>query len=421
MMADRDIILEIEQKRRFGNLSGVQLSEKLLAAVGNPQKELAFIHIAGTNGKGSTAAFLHSVLKEAGIRSGLFTSPHLIDFTERIQVDGEQIGLSDAAELGRRLLDLKLEDEPTMFDYCMAMAMLYFKTRGCKLVVLETGLGGRLDATNVIDAPLVCIVTKIGYDHMEALGQTLTEIASEKAGILKRGTAAVFESQHPQAFQTLEARCRELSIPFQMVDEQKIIRLEHGFSYPDETPYQLHMLGEFQCENAMAAILAARELKKIGYPISEEALHHGIAKAVWGGRMEVVSEQPFLMIDGAHNEDGARALTHSLRRLYPNEKFHFIMGVLSDKNYRKMAETVAPFAKRVTTVTPEYKRALPGENLAEYFRRLGVEAENKTDLCEALHPFLDGKENGKSCIRTVAFGSLYFVGELKKYFSGNLQ
>ena len=141
MMADRDIILEIEQKRRFGNLSGVQLSEKLLAAVGNPQKELAFIHIAGTNGKGSTAAFLHSVLKEAGIRSGLFTSPHLIDFTERIQVDGEQIGLSDAAELGRRLLDLKLEDEPTMFDYCMAMAMLYFKTRGCKEIVSGTNNG----------------------------------------------------------------------------------------------------------------------------------------------------------------------------------------------------------------------------------------------------------------------------------------
>lgn len=401
----QNIIRIIENKRRFGNMPGVTVSGKLLAAAGSPNQDLAFLHIAGTNGKGSAAAFLCSVLREAGIKTGVFTSPHLVEFTERIQVDGRQISRADAARIGAWLLDLKLDLQPTMFDYCLAMAMIYFKEQGCELAVLETGLGGRLDSTNAVGVPLVSVITKIGYDHMEVLGDTLDKIAAEKAGILKRGTRAVIESQEPEALDVIVRRCEEFGIPFQIIDAGKIVPAGAGFLYPGESEYQMRMLGAFQRENALAAALAARELIQLGYPVTEEALHRGIARAVWKGRMEIVSEKPFLMIDGAHNENGAAALAESLGELYPGEKFHFVMGVLADKNYKPMVQLVLPLAAKITCVTPESGRALQGGALAEYIRGLGVAAESSADICEVLARLDQG-------VKTVAFGSLYFIGEI---------
>ncbi|MCI8490664.1 MAG: bifunctional folylpolyglutamate synthase/dihydrofolate synthase [Lachnospiraceae bacterium] len=401
----QNIIRIIENKRRFGNMPGVTVSGKLLAAAGSPNQDLAFLHIAGTNGKGSAAAFLCSVLREAGIKTGVFTSPHLVEFTERIQVDGRQISRADAARIGAWLLDLKLNLQPTMFDYCLAMAMIYFKEQGCELAVLETGLGGRLDSTNAVGVPLVSVITKIGYDHMEVLGDTLDKIAAEKAGILKRGTRAVIESQEPEALDVIVRRCEEFGIPFQIIDAGKIVPAGAGFLYPGESEYQMRMLGAFQRENALAAALAARELIQLGYPVTEEALHRGIARAVWKGRMEIVSEKPFLMIDGAHNENGAAALAESLGELYPGEKFHFVMGVLADKNYKPMVQLVLPLAAKITCVTPESGRALQGGALAEYIRGLGVAAESRADICEVLAKLEQG-------VKTVAFGSLYFIGEI---------
>ncbi len=416
-MNDQDIISIIENKSRFGTLPGVILSQNLLAAVGNPQKELAFIHIAGTNGKGSTAAFLCSVLTEAGIKTGLYTSPHLINFTERIQINGRQISQKDAARIGQMLLQLDLETAPAMSDYCMAMAMLYFKEQDCRLVLLETGLGGRLDSTNAIDSPLVSIITKIGYDHTAVLGETLAEIAAEKAGILKKGTRAVFESQHPDVSRVLIKRCNELQIPFKIIDTDRIISTDSGFSYPGETPYQMRMLGEFQKENALAAILAARELISLSFPIAEAAMHRGIAKALWSGRMEIICENPFLIIDGAHNSDGTKALMESLSVLYPDEKFHFIMGVLADKDYKEMAAHMIPFARKVTAFTPESSRALQGETLAAYIRTFGIPAVYTHHLAEVFAPFFTEYRKTDLKIRTVAFGSLSFIGEIKKFFS----
>lgn len=415
-MEYQEIIKIIENQRRFGNLPGVVISEKLLAAVGNPQKDLACIHIAGTNGKGSTAAFLRTILGEAGIKTGLFTSPHLIDFTERIQVDGERISQEDVVRIGRRLLNLKLDVHPTMFDYCLAMAMLYFREQGCRLVVLETGLGGRLDSTNVIAAPLVSIITKIGYDHTNVLGETLAEIAAEKAGILKRGSRMVSESQEPSAKAVLEQRCRQLQIPARFVEADKILPAEQGFSYGGEDWYQMQMLGIHQWENAMAAVFAARELRKLGFPVTEEVIHTGIEKAVWHGRMELVCNNPYLLIDGAHNGHGVKALADSLKALYPGEKFHFIMGVLADKDYEQMAKLILPLAKKVTTVTPESGRALQGETLADYIRSFGIDAVNKEELQEVFAPFLESRKGIISGEKTIVFGSLYFIGEVRKFF-----
>ncbi len=406
-MEYQEIIHTIENKRRFGSLPGVVVSRKLLAAVGNPQNDLAFIHIAGTNGKGSTAAFLREILKEAGIRAGMFTSPHLIDFTERIQVDGRQIPEEDAARLGEMLLNLDLEVHPTMFDYCLAMALLYFREQGCRLVILETGLGGRLDSTNVISAPLVSVITKIGYDHTEVLGDTLDKIAAEKAGILKPNTFMVSESQQQPAEKVLKDCCSKLGISYQFVEAEKIKAVDHGFSYEGKGSYRMRMLGMHQRENAMAAVFAAEALRIYGFEITDAQISQGIENATWNGRMELISKEPYLLIDGAHNGHGVHALAESLKELYPDEKFRFIMGVLADKDYKQMVKEILPLAESVTTVTPDSGRALQGETLAEYIRSYGVFAENTEQMQEAFFQIRD---------KTVAFGSLYFIGEIRKFF-----
>lgn len=406
-MEYQEIIHTIENKRRFGSLPGVVVSRKLLAAVGDPQNDLAFIHIAGTNGKGSTAAFLREILKEAGIRAGMFTSPHLIDFTERIQVDGRQIPEEDAARLGEMLLNLDLEVHPTMFDYCLAMALLYFREQGCRLVILETGLGGRLDSTNVISAPLVSVITKIGYDHTEVLGDTLDQIAAEKAGILKPNTFMVSESQQQPAEKVLKDCCSKLGISYQFVEAEKIKAVDHGFSYEGKGSYRMRMLGMHQRENAMAAVFAAEALRIYGFEITDAQISQGIENATWNGRMELISKEPYLLIDGAHNGHGVHALAESLKELYPDEKFHFIMGVLADKDYKQMVKEILPLAESVTTVTPDSGRALQGETLAEYIRSFGIFAENTEQMQEAFLQIRD---------KTVAFGSLYFIGEIRKLF-----
>lgn len=406
-MEYQEIIHTIENKRRFGSLPGVVVSRKLLAAVGDPQNDLAFIHIAGTNGKGSTAAFLREILKEAGIRAGMFTSPHLIDFTERIQVDGRQIPGEDAARLGEMLLNLDLDVHPTMFDYCLAMALLYFREQGCRLVILETGLGGRLDSTNVISAPLVSVITKIGYDHTEVLGDTLDKIAAEKAGILKPNTFMVSESQQQPAEKVLKDCCSKLGISYQFVEAEKIKAVDHGFSYEGKGSYRMRMLGMHQRENAMAAVFAAEALRIYGFEITDAQISQGIENATWNGRMELISKEPYLLIDGAHNGHGVHALAESLKELYPDEKFRFIMGVLADKDYKQMVKEILPLAESVTTVTPDSGRALQGETLAEYIRSYGVFAENTEQMQEAFLQIRD---------KTVAFGSLYFIGEIRKLF-----
>ena len=406
-MEYQEIIHTIENKRRFGSLPGVVVSRKLLAAVGDPQNDLAFIHIAGTNGKGSTAAFLREILKEAGIRAGMFTSPHLIDFTERIQVDGRQIPEEDAARLGEMLLNLDLDVHPTMFDYCLAMALLYFREQGCRLVILETGLGGRLDSTNVISAPLVSVITKIGYDHTEVLGDTLDKIAAEKAGILKPNTFMVSESQQQPAEKVLKDCCSKLGISYQFVEAEKIKAVDHGFSYEGKGSYRMRMLGMHQRENAMAAVFAAEALRIYGFEITDAQISQGIENATWNGRMELISKEPYLLIDGAHNGHGVHALAESLKELYPDEKFRFIMGVLADKDYKQMVKEILPLAESVTTVTPDSGRALQGETLAEYIRSYGVFAENTEQMQEAFLQIRD---------KTVAFGSLYFIGEIRKFF-----
>ena len=415
-----EVLDQIEHQRRFGNRPGAEVSALMLEKLGRPQQNMSVIHIAGTNGKGSVSAFLCSILKEAGIRTGMFTSPHLVDFRERICVDGQMISREEVTKLGNMLLEEDFGTVPTMFDYCLAMALLYYRDRQCQAAVIETGLGGRLDSTNAIGVPEVTVVTKIGYDHMAVLGDTLDKIASEKAGIIKKGTKLVLESQEKDAMDVLlETAEKEAVTEIKIADMHDVTecRYENGrqyFSYQKYKNLEMAMLGVHQYENAAAAILAAEIFLKdrgISDEKAEYYIREGIKKTRWEGRMEILSREPFFMVDGAHNGNGVAALAESLRTLFPGEKFHFVMGVMADKNYEEMIEKLLPLALDFKTVTVESERALAAQELSEKIRAKGI--------CDAglLHSF-DELMPGRLEVahKTIAFGSLYFVGEIEKYF-----
>lgn len=416
----QEIIDQIEHKRRFGNLSGVDISGRMLRQLGGPEKHMNFIHLAGTNGKGSVSAFLCGILREAGLKTGMFTSPHLVDFRERIRVDGEMIPEDAVMRIGGALLKQDFSVFPTMFDYCFCMAVLYFKEQGCDVVILETGLGGRLDSTNAIPVPKVTVITKIGYDHMSVLGGTLKEIAAEKAGIMKKGTKLVLGSQDAEAFEVLtDAAARAGITQYETVrpEELRILQMEGGnqrFSFRAYEDLRMQMLGIHQYENAAAAILAAEAFlgcfEWAAIQGLDSCIRRGIYKTVWKGRMEILRDDPFLMVDGAHNSSGVRALKDSLIRLYPGERFHFIMGVMADKDYETMIEELLPLAEDFTAVTAGGERALNGEDLAFYIRGKGIPAK----ACEDLR-YLMAKDTDRDG-KTVAFGSLYFVGEIESLF-----
>lgn len=415
-----EVLDQIEHQRRFGNRPGAEVSALMLEKLGRPQQNMSVIHIAGTNGKGSVSAFLCSILKEAGIRTGMFTSPHLVDFRERICVDGQMISREEVTKLGNMLLEEDFGTVPTMFDYCLAMALLYYRDRQCQAAVIETGLGGRLDSTNAIGVPDVTVVTKIGYDHMAVLGDTLDKIAAEKAGIIKKGTKLVLESQEKDAMDVLlETAEKEAVTEIKIADMHDVTecRYENGrqyFSYQKYKNLEMAMLGVHQYENAAAAILAAEIFLKdrgISDEKAEYYIREGIKKTRWEGRMEILSREPFFMVDGAHNGNGVSALAESLRTLFPGEKFHFVMGVMADKNYEEMIEKLLPLALDFKTVTVESERALAAQELSEKIRAKGI--------CDAglLHSF-DELMPGRLDVahKTIAFGSLYFVGEIEKYF-----
>lgn len=394
------MIEKIENSRRFGNLPGVEVTKRMLAALGNPQEGLAFIHVAGTNGKGSTCAFLTNILTKAGLKCGCFTSPHLIHFEERITVDQQMIPKEAVTRLGNELLSIDFGVTPTMFDYCLVMAVLYFKECGCNVAVMETGLGGRLDSTNALGNPNVAVITRIGYDHMAILGNTLTEIALEKAGILKDGVPAVFAPQKEEALAVLRKHPGTL---VSREDMEKVAFMKPG------------LMGAYQLENGAAAMLAAQKfLSQIGFDEerADAAIEAGIHTAIWKGRMEILSREPYLMVDGAHNSNGIHALKTSLMKLYPDEKFHFVMGVMADKDYEKMIEELLPLAIDFVTVTPESSRALQAESLAEKIRSQGIPARSMASVADVLTLPRVGE-------KTIALGSLYFIGELEALYYGN--
>ncbi len=407
---------------KFGWKLGLNNITRLLDLMGNPHKKLKFIHVAGTNGKGSVCAFLTQILIEAGYRVGTFTSPYIERFTERIKLDNCDIDEDDLARITgfvKSRVDMMTqagENHPTEFEIVTAIGMQYFFEKKCDVVVLEVGLGGRFDATNVIDVPLAAVIMTIGYDHTDILGKTLPEIAFEKAGIIKEGGDVLLYPQSDEAEKVFERVCAERKAVLHKVDTGCIKIREFSedgqvFDYGERKGLSIHLLGEHQAKNAAMAIRTVELLAKKGLPVTEEQLRRGLEKTRWPGRLEVLLKKPVFLIDGAHNREGAEVLSRTLREYFPNHRKIFIFGVLKDKEYDLMLEKVAPLASAIITVTPESPRAMKARDLAVIAGRYCKNVLVSDTIEDAIEKsFKLAEPDDLVC----SFGSLYYIGVVRQ-------
>ncbi len=393
----------------------------LMKALGDPQNGMRFVHVAGTNGKGSTCAMIASVLQAAGYRTGLYVSPHLAEYNERICIDGRAISDSYFCSLAERVFDAAagMEEKPTVFEKLTAMGFLAFRESECDVVVLEVGLGGKLDATNIIEDPLLCVISGIDLEHTETLGSTIAEIAAEKAGIIKAGCPVVAASQDAAAEDVFRSRAVELGcgITFTDPSEEKLISRDLDFQvvdYRQRRRVRLPLVGVYQYKNLALALDAIDALSARGLKISEAAVYAGLAGLRWPGRFEVLKDHPPVIVDGAHNPSGARELSICLSEFFPGRKITLVMGVLSDKDYRAMLDIMAPHASDFVIVTPPSGRALPAEELAAIIRdEYGIPSISASSVKQGVAAaMLDRDHGGPVCI----FGSLYQIGEVRAFF-----
>ena len=405
-----------------GSRLGLERIEALMELLGNPQKRLKFIHVAGTNGKGSVCAMLSEILTRAGYTTGLYTSPHLFRINERMKVNGTDISDEELTDLVRQVKPLVdgMSDQPTEFERITAMALLYFQQKNCDVVVLEVGLGGRLDSTNVIDAPDAAVITHIALEHTDVLGDTLTKIAGEKAGIIKPGAEVVLSEQTEEVEAVVRRVCGQKGCALRTTDSTAQTLLAHDldgqtFDYRDRKDLRLRLIGNYQYQNAAVALDTLDVLReRRGYVIPESAVREGLLAVSWPGRFEILQKNPLVLVDGAHNPDGVRELAGCLEAYLPGRKLTMVMGVMADKDYDDMIRTVAPFAKEFVAVTPESERALPSRALCERIAELtGLPARSGGDVKSGVAMAMDGK--GPEDI-VCAFGSLYQVGEVRAYF-----
>lgn len=402
---------------------GLARMQNLCDHLGNPEKELQCIHIAGTNGKGSLAAMTSSILTAAGYKTGLTISPYVVDFRERFQIDGEMIPPRTLANLTEKVLDaidvIEAEggEKPVEFEAVTALAFLWFAREKCDLVVLETGLGGRCDATNVVPHKLVAAITKIGYDHMEVLGDTLDKIAAEKAGIIKEGTVVVnYPDQPAEAMGPILTAAAEAHTSIITPDKDDLTllrgkRLENRIDYGGYRA-ALGLPGTHQANHAAMAVEIALALwREFGYDISDDAILQGLADARMPARIEVLRRHPLLLLDGCHNPDGAKMLAATLTRADFEENLVGVLGVLADKDYKDMLSDLAPCFAKIYTVTPNCPRALSAEELQRE-ARFHTDAEAADSVADAIRKAVDyADENNLAGV--VVCGSLYLAAEAR--------
>ena len=403
-----------------GSRLGLSRVAALLAALGDPQKGLRTVHVAGTNGKGSVCALTASVLTAAGYRTGLFTSPCLRRVNEQLRVDGNDVSDGDFAALAAEVKPFaeRIEDRPTQFELLTAMALLYFRERACGAAVLEVGLGGALDATNVIPAPEAAVICSIGLDHTAVLGGTLGEIAAQKAGIVKPGASVVLCAQSREAEEAVRARCRECGCALRVTEPAALRPVSAAlsgqtFDYRTRTGLFIPLAGTYQLENAAVALDALDALRDRGWRIPEDAVRGGLARAEWPARFETLRREPPFLLDGAHNPAGAAQLAACLRRYLPGQKLVFLMGVMADKDVRGILRIMAPLAERFVAVTPDNPRAMPSPELAALIRSefsLPAEDAGRAERGAAL--VLERYPEKPAC----AFGSLYQAGGIREFF-----
>jgi dihydrofolate synthase/folylpolyglutamate synthase len=409
---------------------GLDRIRLLMNYLSDPDKVLRIIHVAGTNGKGSVIAFTSSILSKAGYQVGAYTSPHLLRINETIRIGNENISDSDFARIIFEIKsvtesnqDLK-DAELSSFEILTVVAMQYFKENKCDFVLLEVGLGGRLDATNVITYPLISVITKIAYDHVGILGHDIESITREKAGIIKGNSMVVLSTQdYNGALEIVKERCSSLNSQLIQVDRNNVkiknstcSTFEQVFNYKHLKNIKISLLGTHQIFNAATAIEIIFALAKYGFNINEKDIFNGLKDAYWPCRLELIRTNPMIIIDAAHNVDGVEALVDYLTLVAPkNKKITFIFGVLKDKNYIEMIEKIVPLAQNIITVTPNNSRALEATELAEIISGYGITAIASNNIEEAVKlGIAQAKQDSVICI----FGSLFYVGEAREILVG---
>ncbi len=444
MLSFKEALFYIEQLDRFGSVLGLDNMYALMDALENPQNEIKVIHIAGTNGKGSVGAFLASILKEAGVKVGRYCSPAVFESLECWQYDGRNMTEEEYAYTVSQVksacdiiaLHPQNPIQPTRFEVETAMAFVYAKNMQVDILLLETGMGGATDATNVVANPCACVFTTISRDHMQFLGESLSEIATVKSGIIKDGAVVVSAEQEPEVKAVLDAKQKDVSLKDEITyvqgEKLQLLSQEPGklrFLYKDQE-YETTMSGAYQMKNAALAIEIfikifdlVTEMSYIqddktsgilNYKTQVGMAKKGVANTTWPGRFEVIGREPLFIIDGAHNEDAVKQLAMTVENCFTNQPVDFIIGILADKEHEKMLELMMPFANRIFTVTPPNKRGLDGKVLAEEV----LQWHEDVIFCETIDKAIIGalshsKENGCPIL---AFGSLSYLGELKRTY-----
>ena len=403
----------------FGSKPGLERIAALLEKLGDPQKQLRFVHIAGTNGKGSCAAMTASILKAAGYKTGLYTSPYLYRFNERMQIGGKQIPDDTLAQLVARVKPIAeaMDDHPTEFELMTAVAMLWYAEERCDVVVLEVGLGGRFDATNIIDAPEAAVIMNIGLDHTAVLGGTVEQIAFEKAGILKPGTEAVLFEQPENVTAVIRARCEELGVPLHIADFSQIVSefdslYGQSFSYRGE-PYALPLLGRHQLKNAATVLELVEVLRRKGWKLEQSDVEHGLYAVSWPGRFELLSDDPLFVVDGGHNPQCAQTVAENLLHYFPDKRRILLLGILRDKDVAGLTDILDPAADEYLCITPDSFRALPAAELAGHLKRYGKPVTVCDSIRDGVTAALE-RSDGDTVV--CAVGSLYSVGEIRYFF-----
>ncbi|HOD92460.1 MAG TPA: folylpolyglutamate synthase/dihydrofolate synthase family protein [Clostridia bacterium] len=416
-----DAVAYIHSASKFGSKLGLANITKLLDLLDNPHKDMKFIHVAGTNGKGSTCSYIAHILYAAGYKTGLFISPYVESFGERMQVDFQNIdddSLINNVQKVKENIDVMLEEgynHPTEFEIDTAIAMMYFKQKECDVVVLEVGLGGRLDSTNVISSPLATVICTIEKDHMAILGDTLEKIAFEKAGIIKKGSPVVVYGGNEQCtYDVIKTQAEKIGALYSVVNFNSINNIRYHeysytFNFENYKDLKINMFGDYQIKNACTAVKA---IEASMLNVTEEAIKEGLLNTKWPGRLEILSKNPLIICDGAHNPEGIRSLKNTLIKYFPEKRKIFVMAVMKNKEYEKMIEDIFPLAETAIAVRPSYDRALELEVLKQTIQKHCKNTYTFDKIDEGLdYAVAITDENSIIC----TFGSLYYIADVKNY------
>ena len=417
----RDLVLEILTGHKWRNSApGLDRIRHLLELLGNPQATLKFVHVAGTNGKGSTSAFIASVLKSAGYKTGLFTSPFLHRFNERIRINNIAIDDESLIAIAKRVIEISdgLQVHPNEFEMITAVAMEYFARSSCDIVVLEVGLGGRLDPTNIIEDPLVSVITNIGFDHTKILGETLEAIAYEKGGIIKHGVPVVMYDQSPSVESVIRKVCETKGANLFLAGLSDIVL--HADSLDGQVfdvfglnNLRIELLGKHQRANAAVAVSTVYRLKELGFNLTEEAIREGMKEAKWPGRFEIVSRSPIFVADGGHNVQCASVVCEALQSYFEDLKKILVIGVIKEKDIHGILGEFYPIIDRFVTVMPNHPEAMPSDELALIIKTMGKEVIDANEVSCGVQTAAAMTGCGSVAC---SFGSLYMTGAVRSFF-----